>query len=288
MLIHDILAFHHAQTAPLAHVDILGDAFLLRENRIYRNIKRAAVEMGCQYKEAWPQYLSLPFHELNKIVETKTIPYIPHARMLQNIENKRERFFTTDHLQMPESVHMHEAAHVIAENLFSNVPFKSSQEKILKTMLCESFANTVDALACVDATDEMHQYFLVHNCYMNPDKEDLEALIRLIQDIGFKSSFMLILFGYLHSNFLHAALSQNTVKEFIGVSSPDTEIVVAMCEKLDPQFRVQTTEMYLRLEGYDGEVFDILDFPFMNLWRENLHFLRANESMSQILSGSCK
>lgn len=283
MLISEVLRLHNAPAQGAFHPDILGDSFLMRENCIYRNVKNMAVTIGCQYTEAWPQYLALPFHELNNIVATKKIPYIPSARMLQEIEAKRANTFTTDNLQMPESFHMHEAAHVIAEHVFRDMPLKTPQEKIFKTILCESFANTVDALACTEAKDELHQYFLMQNCYMNPDKEDLDAMIRLIAKIGFIATFKLIVIGYTHSNFLHAALSRATTEQWIGKAPADTEIISAMCEKLDPQFRVQTTEMYLRLEGYDGEVFDILDFPFMQILAERKDFVTAIESLGQVL-----
>jgi len=281
MLISEVLSLHNS--APSEHPDILGDGFLLRDNRIYRNIKGFAGQIGCQYTEAWPQYLSLPFHELNKIVATKKIPYQPSARMLQEIENKRAHVFTVDHLQMPESFHMHEAAHVIAEHLFKSVEIKTPQEKILKTILCESFANSVDALACVEATTEIHQYFLLQNCYMNPDKEDLDAMIELIEDVGFERTFNMVLFGYLHANFMRQDVSEDLIIEIVGKNSLAANQIVKMCEKLDHLFRVQTTEMYLRLEGYDGEVFDILDFQFMKTFKANPGFTDVVNSMGKIL-----
>lgn len=286
MLISEILSIHKSALADGAHADILGDGFLLRDNRIYRNIKNFALQIGCEYTEAWPQYLSLPFHELNKIVETKKIPYQPSARMLQDIENKRPGVFTVDHLQMPESFHMHEAAHVIAEHLFESVQIKTPQERILKTILCESFANSVDALACVEATTEMHQYFLLQNCYMNPDSEDLEAMNQLIEDVGFERTFKLVLLGYLHANFMRQDVSEDLIIEIIGKNSLAASQIVKMCEKLDHLFRVQTTEMYLRLEGYNGEVFDILNFQFMNVFKANTGFTAAMNSMAHVLRKS--
>ncbi len=283
ILISEVLALHNSHSTECMHSDILGDAFLIKENRVYRNIKTKALQIGCRYSEAWPQYLSLPFHELNKIIAEKNIPYVPSARMLQEIENKRAHTFTTDQLQAPESYHLHEAAHVIADSLFRNINLKTREEKILKAILCESFANTVDALACVYATTEIHQYFLVHNCYMNPDKEDLDAMLNLIERHGFKHTFMLVLIGYLHSNFMRQEFSQDLIQEIIGENSADTDAIVQMCEKLDPLFRVQTTEMYLQLEGYDGEVFEILDFPFMQILKQNADFRLVTESMAQIL-----
>ena len=255
--------------------DILGDSYLHEKNPIYYNIKERAAQIGCEFVEAWQQYLLLPFHELNKIIETKKIPYVPHGRLLRELEAKRPGAFSVDDLPMPESYHMHEAAHVIAEDFFVNVACKTDQEKILKMILCESFANTVDALACVFARDEEHQYYLKLNCYMNPDREDMDALDRLISKKGFKETFNTVFFAYVYANFFRENPAMN--------QSEDHQIIVHMSEKLDPQFRYQTTGIYLKMAGYDGDIMDILNFPFMSVYEKNEGFQQVVEKMSNVL-----
>lgn len=281
MQISEVLAIHNSYKANQSHKDILGDPLLMQDNPIYRNIKLFALKIGCKYSEAWMQYLALPFHELNKIVETKNIPYVPNARMLQELENKRAGIFTTETMHMPESYHMHEAAHVVAEHLFTDVQLRTDQEKILKTILCESFANTIDALAWLAAEEDIHQYFLRHNCYMKADKEDVLAMRRLSKSLGFRELFKLTLLAYVHSNFLQESFWPE--KEFKGQDLEDIETLVQMSEKLDPLFRMQTTEMYLRFEGYDGDVLDILNFQFMPLFKHNKDFDRVTEAMVDLL-----
>lgn len=255
--------------------DILGDSYLQDKNPIYRNIKEQAVHIGCQFVEAWQQYLLLPFYELDKIVETKRIPYVPHGRLLRELEAKRPGVFSIDDLPMPESYHMHEAAHVIAENLFTRVICRTDQEKILKIILCESFANTVDALACVFADDEEHQHYLKLNCYMSPDQEDMDVLKRFMGENGFEQTFDSVFFAYAHANFFRDNPAINQSEERAAIAQ--------MSEKLDQQFRFQTTGIYLKMAGFDDDIMDTLNFPFMSIYEKNKDFQQVVEKMGKIL-----
>lgn len=294
MLISELLDHHRSVSAEMAHADVLGDPFLMRENFVYRKVKEWALEIGCQYQEAWPQYLVLPFHELSKIVQTKTIPYVPSARMLIDVESRRPNIFTTDEFFPPESHHLHEAAHVIAEHVFAKVRLNTPEEKILKAIFCESFANTVDVLAYLPATTEIHRYLLSHNSYMKPLDEELDLIRRLAEQLGFRGLAVLTLFSYLSSNFLIETFVSPTISKILNryvsdvVVTPqllaDCEALGVMCERLDPLFRVQTTELYLKGEGFDGNVYELLSFPFMKVFEENESFGLAVEALANHFS----
>ncbi len=291
--ISEILQLHRAHAPEQSHPDILGDPYLMNANPIYRRTKVQAILIGCEYVEAYPQYLLMPFHELNKIVESKRVPYVPNGRLLREIEDRRPNVFSVDEVRLPESYHLHESAHVIAEHCFSGVVLLKPEEKILKTLLCESFANTVDAWACVPATDEIHRFFLEHNCYMKPNKKNMDVMARLEKAMGFRAAFMLTLFAYLHANFLQESLSDDVIRSLFEQYSKaevtdkilrDARALGAIGEKLDPQFRVQTTGAYLKMEGYTGEVFELLNFPFMRVFAAQPGFRRATEAMAEVFA----
>ena len=289
ILISELLSQHQARRAEVSHPDILGDPFLMRENSVYRSVKNCALEIGCQFVEAWPQYLVLPFHELSKIIQTKTIPYVPSAQMLADIDRRNPNVFSSDDVQPPESHHLHEAAHVIAEHHFAKVSLKTDQEKILKSILCESFANTVDVLAYLPAESEMHQYLLSHNSYMKPLDEEMELIRRLQDHLGLRGLAVLTLFSYLSSNFLIETFVAPTISKILNRFVPevaitpqilaDCEALGVMCERLDPLFRVQTTELYFKGEGFQGNVYELLNFPFMKVFEDNKDFGKAVESL---------
>lgn len=291
MLVREVLEAHRAASNPDAHPDILGDAYLIRANPVYAAIKSAARVAGAEFVEAYPRYLLMPFHELGTIVKTKRIPYVPSAKLLEEIERQRPGAFRIEDLNVPESYHLHEAAHVIAENLFVDLRLTGERELIMKMLICESFANTVDALACAPFPgDDAHYYFLSKNCYMQPDEKRARAMVRLQNGIGPRFTFALTFFTYLQSNFLKDPLTREDLVELAArhgaTLSPkqmrDCETVGRSGEKLDLQFRVLTTGNYLKLEGFPGDVFEILDFPIRQTFNGNPAFTTVVDAMSAL------
>lgn len=290
MLFTDVLEVHDSFASEASNRDILGDGFLMESNPIYRSVRLLSNEIGCTYIEAYPEYLLLPFHELPKIVESRKVPYVPAARLMRSVERGRPGIFTTDDVPMPESYHMHEAAHVIADHLFAKVKASGQQEAILKSMMAESFANTVDALAAVQAQDEIHRYFIKQNSYMHPQKKTQQAINSLIGAMGMQMAFMLVYYSYLHANFLTKPLSKKIVQELIERYVPDGKVnaklqkdIRAVCEigeKLDLLFRMTTTANYFKQQGFEGDIQDLLDFPFMKIIAGNKAFAEAIESLA--------
>jgi len=296
MLFSDVLDIHDSYSLEKGHGDILGDGYLMQSNAIYRNVKTFAVKIGAKFVEAYPEYLLLPFHELPRIVEHKKIPYIPAARLMKNVERDHPGVFATQDMPMPESYHMHEAAHVIAEYFLKEVSLNGPQEKILKLILAESFANTVDALACVAASDDIHRFFLKQNCYMHPRQNVSQALGALTKDAGFRFTFMLTLFTYVHANFLTKPVPKKMVQELFARHASNKKLnaklqkhiqtVRGIGEHLDPLFRVTTTGNYLKQQGFEGDIQDLLDFPFMTVFAANRGFNQATEAMSDAIAGA--
>ena len=161
-------------------------------------------------------------------------------------------------------------------------------------MLAESFANTVDALACAQAADDIHYFFIKQNCYMHPRKKVAQAMANLTESLGFRFTFMLTLLTYLHANFLTRPLSKKSVQELCGRYAPGKKIgakiqkdIVTVCgvgEKLDPQFRLTTTGNYFKQQGFEGDLHDLLDFPFMKVFADNKEFRQAAEALSDSLT----
>jgi hypothetical protein len=293
MLIQEVLAIHSQHAAQGSHADILGDGFLMEHNPLYRNIKSEAVKLCCRFAEAWPEYLLMPFQQLGEIVAKKKIPYVPSARLLRALENQRAGVLSIEDIAIPESYHLHEAAHVLADHSFAGETFTDPQQKILKALLCESFANTVDALVCVSIHSDIHQFLLQQNCYMRPEKKFVSAMSRVKQACGMRFTFMYTLIAYLHANFLRETLPAEIVEDLTTRFAPDVklterllkdfELLQRMAETLDPRFRFLTTKVYLSLEGYDGEVQELLDFPFMKVFASDERFRKAAEGMAKLI-----
>ena len=290
----DVLDTAAAASHPNAIADIFGDAYLLENNEVYRRVREKSLEIGCTYEEASAQYLVYPLFELHDIVESKKIPYVAGARMLATIEARRPGLFTTEDAALPESHQLHEAAHIIATNAFEGARFTSPQQKILRDILCESFANSVDALACLPAAeDELHEFFLRPNCYMAPHEDDLASMLSLREKVGSRCYFVLTLFSYVHSNFLLEVFLKPTIVDIVSRYAPnvplddellkDIEHLGQIGDQLDQQFRVTTTSLYLRIEGHSGDLFELLNFDFMKVFSEHPSFQKAVDRMADVL-----
>lgn len=294
MLFSDVLDVHKSFAQEGCLKDVLGDGFLLGSNPIYKNIRAFSLQIGCKYVEAYPRYLLLPFQELPQIVKSKEIPYVPAARLMEEVDSSRPGVFSIEDMPMPESYHLHEAAHVIAEHFLQKIKTNGHQEQILKSILAESFANSVDALACMYVADEFHYFFLKQNGYMQPQEEIVQAMASITDSLGFRFTFMLTFFTYVHANFLTSPLSEKSVDDLVKkyASSKtidrdlkaDIQTVCAIGEKLDPLFRISTTGNYFKQQGFEGNVQDLLDFPFMNVFASKPELMEAVEAFGSTVT----
>jgi hypothetical protein len=243
--------------------------------------------------EATTDYLLLPFNRLDEIVATKKIPFVPHARLLREVEAKHPGVFDLERMPLPESYHLHEAAHVIAEGATRELAAGAREDRVLKAILCESFANTVDAMACGFAETEIHRMFLKLNCYMHPDSVTRELMARVRASVGETMTARLVLLSYICANFLRegaaASLVENWLENFAEAGAPgegamsDVWELSAIGERLDPLFRLQTTQNYFQLQGFKGPVEEMLDFDFVaRLQRED--FARAVAALVSLLA----
>jgi hypothetical protein len=290
--ISEVLSIHGSYTSDNCFADILGDAFLMKYNSTYRNIRLYSLKVGCNYSEASALYLMMPFNALGEIVGTKTVPYIPSAKLLMVLEKVRANVLDVDDISVPESHHLHEAAHFIAEHVFSDFKPREAQDQILRAIVCESFANTIDALSCVWVDSEEHNFFLRYNCYMHPSKSNNAIMSRLIKALGLKFTFMCLMYAYIHSNFLIEEVPANvfatladkyaTGVEFTTKMANDCSAIMKIANKLDPLFRIQTSQMYFKLEGHEGEIYEMLNFQFMKIFEGNKAYEKAVEKMAEI------
>lgn len=299
MKMSKLLSIHQSSItehfSDITNNEILGDAFLIHRNPVYKKIREYSLEIGCVYEQAWPKYLILPFQALGEIIACKKIPYVPAASLLFEIEAKRANVLTTDDISVPESHHMHEAAHVIAEYFFQNCHLNNSQEEILKSMICESFANTVDAIAWayVEESDPYHGIFLNHQSYMHPSRKDIASIKKMVNAYGLRFTFIIMMYSYLHANFLIEKIPSTLIEKLVADFGfnlnvdqkllKDCDSMMKLAEKLDPQFRIQTTQTYLKLQGYNGDIFQLLDFQFVNLLNTKSEFIHVIKAMTDLV-----
>ena len=144
---------------------------------------------------------------------------------------------------------------------------------VLSRLIEESFANTCELLAVVDAIDPVHQIFFELNSYvvMLEDKTNLK---KALQDIGEHIFMKFMILCYLHANFLAPPLSdQKFEKLFSLISEKKSEFSLSQKKsmralskiafELNLRFRMVTTGFYLKLNGISTPMAELKDFDFI-------------------------
>ncbi len=295
-----ILEQHLKNKNPQQIKNNLGDAYLLENNCVFNTIRNKVLALGFTYSDSFnADYAVFGMSQLENILKSKTIPYLDNVTLLENLENKHPTQIIWQHLEnnlRPNYV-FHESCHAyarsISEDLNLRVDYNNQKEVlILITLIEESFANACEFMAIAEAKDTFHKIFLQMNSYY-ADFENVTTLHKMIETHTAKSVFQVMLFSYLHSNFLTEKISESDFDQilqaaFVGSSPKDSQqikILRSLSKKafdLNPVFRYSTTEFYLRMNGVTQPLEKALDYNFMDLIQKNSklqNFLSQLESI---------
>jgi hypothetical protein len=267
-----------------------GDSYLLHFNRIYKNIREKTVDAGYSFSDkADVNYLAFPMGQLEEILIRKEIPYTDNVTALKILNSKASQI-EWDHIvdNLKPNYIFHESCHAVARSLRQNrkMNFERMQEKLTALLIEESFANTCEFFAIVDAEDTAHRNFLEINSYFTVF-EERKKLMDLISSHGAPDVFKFLLLGYVHSNFLNEGINEIEIKkiaELAGVRSPDKPLksIAANCFNLNPSFRYTTTELYLLSNNITTSVNEALNFDHLDVIKNNNDLLTLVSELSQV------
>lgn len=246
----------------------LGDAYLYQNNSIYKNIRDAALKQGYRFShEQNDLYLALPLSQLNNILKTKCIPYLNNVSSLKQLEQEvpgvANWHDVADNLK--KNFLFHESCHAVARSQSHNL-------NLITVLMEESFANTCELLAVVDAEDATHKIFYEWNSY-TALFEQKTNLKRAMQELGAQSFAKLIFYGYLHSNFLFESFDESQLSQVIDLvlqrkpSASEMKTIKALtriCFSLDERFKNITTDFYMRYNGIKAAKTDFRNFNYFN------------------------
>lgn len=259
-----------------------GDSYLCGHNQIFASIRTAVISAGfrlsCQYH---PFYQALPLSQLEWILSNKQIPFCDNMGVLHAIENKVKNRILWDDIcdQLTKNHLFHESCHGVARFIFnSQQPPRAdhlateSQLNLMKVLLEESFANTCELLAIVDAADAAHRIFFEWNSYICMFNER-GNLAKVMSELGEEKIFQLMLLCYLHSNFQYSKLEESQLQRVLdfvgfekGLETTMKKLLRAISKiafQLNPRFRQVTTSFYLKMNGTLTPMSELIDFDFM-------------------------
>lgn len=236
-----------------------GDAYLCQNNKIYANIRKACVKANFKFStDRNEAYQALPLSQLSAILNSKVIPYIDNISVLKQIENQIPKVAVWDDISdnLKKNYIFHESCHAVARSLISD---RDAGDKVLNLLLEESFANTCELLAVLDANDGIHRIFYEWNSY-TALFEERTNLKNAITEIGEEVFMKIIFFGYLHSNYLNDHIDDKQLQRVLRLvakhpfSSKQMKTIKALIKltfTLNSRFKEVTTRFYMRLSGFN-------------------------------------
>lgn len=295
MKLKSLINEHLKYESPLGLKNNLGDSYLLTHNTIYKNIRRVAAHAGYQFNSnPSADFYALPFSQLENILSTKSIPYTDNVSVVRSLVAKLHDRVTWEDVSdgYRRNYLFHESCHAVVRS-----QTLKAKDKLFQALLEESFANTCELLAAIDADSSTHQLFLEINSYTFLF-ESRTYLKQAARSMGMPALFKMMLVGYLYSNFLKTKLSDKKFDQLLSfvllgsktkVSAQDLKNLKALCKipfTLDLRFRTVTTGFYLRLSGLELNDLDpvdvILQDPALQKLIEDLAKLATDHSSFSI------
>lgn len=240
----------------------LGDAYLSQKNHFYKVIREKTLAAGFSFSSKQDDaYRALALSQLDRILEEKTIPYIDNVTVLEALEKKIPKQTDWDDIvdNLKGNHVFHESCHAVAKQLMPRGKEALAETRILRMLLEESFANTVELLSIVDANDQVHRVFLELNSYVYM-LDDRASLQNAIKELGRPVVVRFMMVAYLFANFLRA-VSEAEFDRVFAIASPSAldvkqkktlRALSKIAFKLNPRFREVTTAFHLKLHGLGG------------------------------------
>jgi hypothetical protein len=268
----------------------LGDALLCRFNKIYKNIRQQSLDLGYVFSnEQNDMYAALPLSQLQNILSSKIIPYTDNVSALRqvekNIPGEAEWDDISDNLK--KNFVFHESCHAVARGLASDL---IGGDKVLNILMEESFANTCELLAVVEADDSFQRVAYEWNSY-TALFEERTNFKRALQDLTPEVLFKAVFFGYLHSNFLFNHFEQihlNRVLKHVAsfeLSAQQLKTIKALikiCFTLDEKFKYITTGFYMRLSGLHLPTSELNNFSYFENFEKNPNYLKYVDQLLKV------
>ncbi len=309
MKLKQILKFHDQYKSVNALPDNLGDAYLLKTNTIYRNIRHEVIQLGYRYtSKRFRDFDALALTQLPKILKEKTIPYCDNVHCLREIEQKAKGAFNWDDVPpLRANYILHEAAHGVAhehrKKTIKLVKTKSKLDRerafVLGELFEESFANACESLANLDATTEIDDEFLYKNLYIMEKKLERKRLNSCARIFGLPLTFRLVMIAFLYSNFLKTNTAVENFDRVLAIvfkhdqariktlNKADLQLLKSSFETgfdLDLAFTIFTNRFCFRLMGLKTDPYDLLGFDFLKQLEENRPYSDLLFTLSELVS----
>ena len=267
----------------------LGDGYLVSNNSIYAAVRAKTKSLNFNFSsEPSAEYLVFPMSQLENLLSTKTIYFQNNSEVLATLDQKSPQTIEWDHIggNLKANYVFHESCHGIARHISTQIGLtqdKDQKKKLITMLIEESFANTCEFMAIAEAQDATHKTFLEVNSFFTKF-DDRTHLKNLIAEVGHKKVIKFMIFAYLHSNFLNEHFSSQQLTRITKLTFDHKALknLSKNAFELSPGFRFNTTELYLRLNGINENVLDVLEFDYLSIIEQNPSFIKFIDELTEI------
>lgn len=289
MKVSKLLEQHFSVESKIGLDRNFGDSYLCNKNKIFRNIRKAALGLGYSFScERNDAYLALPLSQLATVLSTKKIPYVDNVSVLEGIESQIPNLANWDDIRdsFRKNFVLHESCHAVARKYAVN------ENPILDMLVEESFANSCELLAVVDAEQTAHKIFFEWNSY-SALHEVRTNLKNAMNEIGAALFFKLVFFGYLHSNYLRNSIDEGQLNrvlkialkaDFSAKQLKSIKALLRICFTLDTGFKEVTTGFYMKLRGGEADHRQLAKHDFLVNFEKNSDYLRSLDSLIEVVT----
>ncbi len=289
MKLGSILNIHSQHQLQHSVSAILGDGYLLSQNRLYRKIRNLITENEYQLTDKPSlNYQTFPMGELENLIEQKKLPYTDNVSALTDLCRRTQDQISWDHVvdNLKANYVFHESCHAVARSLRPPIQSKN-RDWIVALLIEESFANTCEMFLLIDANEAVHRIFIEKNSYFTVF--EIKSLLKKMADKYSPAAiFKMILVSYLWSHFLWDRITDSDFKKLLSYcriqTDSDFKMLRSLCMNafdLNPRFRQTTTEMYLKLNQINDPVAKVLNFDPFEILQSNTELQKWVEQLSQ-------
>ena len=251
----------------------LGDAYLLKNNRIYRNLRLQSLSAGFRFSsEPNASYLALPLSQLESLMFDQVIPIHDNVSVLKQLERRCPNSIEWQEISenLKKNYLMHESCHAVARSL---AKAEGLEKNTLSLLMEEAFANACELFGTLDAEDQVHRIFYDHNSY-TAIFDMRSNLKKSCCEVGEETAFKFFVVGYLHANYLFSGFSDKEFqavvsffelpegKAFTASQLKSLRALVKVCFTLDLNFRVTTTGLHMRLNNCRAQAGELENFSY--------------------------
>jgi hypothetical protein len=293
----------HLQFSKAGLSGCLGDGYLVSNNRIYRNVREAALNAGYKFtSEKNDAYETFPLLHLETLLTKKQIPYSKNAAAFESLSPVAREAMTWEDIEgnLKKNFVFHEACHGLARSLAlkhmgpneKGSSLQAHRAFALRMLLEESCANTCEFIGVIDATDQVHRIFYEIGSYVC-EFESRTYLKNAFMEIGASTVTKFMVLSYLQANHLRTSIDEKSFKRMVELTG--TKSLTAQQSKtlralgkvafnLSERFRIQTTAFHLRLNGIATKSTELFDFDFLAALEGQKGFANFLESLTLAIS----